>query len=83
MAHAHLHHTINCLVGPHGDGFDVKELNPCKDLGNGAIPDIADATRVKSLRAALALIEAGLRSDDLDTAKKLGALAAAEIKKAE
>ena len=83
MARAHLHHTINCLVGPHGAGFDVKELNPCKDLGNGAIPDTEDATRVKSLRAALVLAEAGLRSDDLDTAKKLAALAAAEIKKAE
>src|SRR6266511_4230816 len=37
MAHAHLHHTINCLVGPQGDGFDAKELNPCKGFGNGAI----------------------------------------------
>ena len=83
MAYAHLHHTISCLVGPHGAGFDVKELNPCKDLGNGAIPDTADTTRVKSLRAALAIAEAGLRSDDLDTVKRLGALAAAEIKKAE
>ena len=83
MAYAHLHHTINCLVGPHGAGFDVKELNPCKDLGNGAIPGIADAMKLKSLRAALALAEAGLRSDDLDTVKKLGALAAAEINKAE
>jgi hypothetical protein len=83
MAHAHLHHAINCLVGPHGAGFDVKELNPCKGLGNGAIPGVADATRMKSLRAALALAEAGLKSDDLDTAKRLGALAAAEINKAE
>jgi len=24
----HLHHAINCLVGPKGDGFDSKELNP-------------------------------------------------------
>jgi hypothetical protein len=83
MAYAHLHHTINCLVGHHGAGFDVKELNPCKGLGNGAIPDTADTTRVKSLRAALALAEEGLRLDDLDTVKRLGALAAAEIKKAE
>ena len=83
MAHAHLHHTINCLVGPQGDSFDAKELNPCKDFGNGAIPDTEDATKVRSLRAALGLAEAGLQSDDLDTAKKLGAQAAAEIKKAE
>ena len=83
MAHAHLQHTINCLVGPQGDAFDTKQLNPCKDFGNGAIPDTEDAMKVKSLRAALGLAEQGLKSDDLDTAKKLGVQAAAEIKKAE
>jgi hypothetical protein len=82
-AHAHLQHTINCLVGPQGDGFDAKQLNPCKEYGSGAIPDTDDAMKLKSLRAALGLAEAGLKSDDLDTAKKLGAQAAAEIKKAE
>ena len=81
MAHAHLHHTINCLVGPQGTGFDAKELNPCNDFGNGAIPDTEDATKLKSLRAALGLAEEGLKSDDLDTAKTSGAQAAAEIKK--
>jgi hypothetical protein len=39
--------------------------------------------KLKSLHAALALAEAGLKTDDLDTAKKLGAQAAAEIKKSE
>jgi hypothetical protein len=38
---------------------------------------------LKSLGAALGLAEAGLKSDDLDTAKKQAAQAAAEIKKAE
>jgi hypothetical protein len=82
-AHAHLRHTINCLVGPRGKGFDAKELNPCKEFGNGAIPDTTDATKLKSLRAALGLAEEGLQSNDLDTAKKLGVQSAAEIKKAE
>jgi hypothetical protein len=27
----HLHHVINRLVGPKGQGFDDKEVNPCKD----------------------------------------------------
>ena len=83
MAHTHLQHTINCLVGPKGNGFDAKQLNPCKDFGDGAIADTEDATKVKSLRAALGLAEAGLKSDSLDTVKNLGAQAAAEIKKAE
>ena len=80
MAYAHLHQTISCLVGPYGAGFDVEEHNPCNALGNGAIPDTADTT---SVQVALAIAEAGLRSDDLDTVKRLGTLAAAEIKKAE
>ena len=55
---AHLHHTLNCLVGPGGDGFDAKQMNPCAQAGNGAIPDAKDAkpdpTKVK------------VKGDDLD-----------------
>jgi hypothetical protein len=38
QVHMHLHHTVNCLVGPTGQGFDAKEANPCQKLGSGAIP---------------------------------------------
>ena len=34
--HMHLHHTLNCLVGPSGAGFDAKEINPCANAGSGA-----------------------------------------------
>lgn len=37
----HLHHTLNCLVGPGGDGFDPSAGNPCRSAG-GAIPQTAD-----------------------------------------
>lgn len=70
MAHTHLHHTINCLVGPDGKGFDAEALNPCKDLGNGILPDTQDAQQKKAFEAALAKAEAGLASDKLDTATK-------------
>ena len=36
--HAHLHHALNCLVGPGGNGFDAKEINPCAHAGNGSFP---------------------------------------------
>src|SRR5512133_341441 len=49
MAHAHLHHTINCLVGPNGSGYDANALNPCKDMGSGAIPDTQDASKAAAL----------------------------------
>jgi hypothetical protein len=59
------------------------ESRGIKDFGNGAIADTEAGTKAKSLRAALGLAEAGLKSDNVDTAKKLGARAAAEINKAE
>lgn len=67
--HTHLHHAVNCLVGPEGEGFAPKEMNPCKALGNGAIPDTEDEMRKESLRAALERANAGLAADDLADAK--------------
>lgn len=81
MAKSHLHHTVNCLVGPKGRGFDSKELNPCKDLGNGAIPDTTDAAKKKDLQAALNMARAGLRAKDLAAAQKHAADAEAALKK--
>ena len=46
--HTHLHHVLNCLVGPAGSGFDAKELNPCANSGTGAIPDKADASKAEA-----------------------------------
>jgi hypothetical protein len=70
QVHMHLHHTVNCLVGPTGQGFDAKEANPCQRLGNGAIPDTTDSATKAKLTAALAKAQAGLKSDDLTAAKK-------------
>jgi hypothetical protein len=69
-AQTHLHHVINCLVGPKGQGFDDKEANPCKDQGNGAIPDTSDAARKAALMQALAKANEGLRQTDLAAAHK-------------
>jgi hypothetical protein len=66
----HLHHTVNCLVGPKGKGFDTDVANPCKDEGNGAIPDTKDAAKKKALRHALAKVNAGLKSTDMATAQQ-------------
>ena len=66
----HLHHVVNCLVGPKGQGFDDKEANPCKDQGNGAIPDTTDAVRKAALIEALAKVNEALRQTDMATAQK-------------
>jgi hypothetical protein len=73
QAHMHLHHTVNCLVGPKGHGFDAKEADPCQKLGSGAIPDTTDAATKAKLTAALAKAETGLKSDDLTATKKAAA----------
>ena len=66
----HLHHVINCLVGPKGQGFDDKEANPCKDQGNGATSDTIDEVRRTALMQALAKANEGLRQTDLAAAHK-------------
>jgi hypothetical protein len=81
-AHTHLHHTVNCLVGPDGQGFDAKELNPCQGKGNGALPDTTDTAKKQMLQEALAKAQEGLASDDLATAKLDAAAAQAILKKA-
>lgn len=66
MAHAHLQHVINCLVGPNGTGFDAKAEDPCKGQGNGAIPDAAsDHALHAKLESALSDAQAGLKADSL------------------
>jgi hypothetical protein len=81
MVHTHLHHTINCLVGPKGKTFDAKALNPCKDLGNGAIPDSTDAAQKKALQAPLDKARAGLKANELAAAQKDAGEVEAMLKK--
>jgi hypothetical protein len=78
--HMHLHHTVNCLVGPKGQGFDANEANPCQKLGDGAIPDTTNAATKSKLTHALANAQAGLKSDDLAAAQKAAAEAQAALK---
>jgi hypothetical protein len=66
----HLHHVVNCLVGPKGKGFDATPGNPCKDQGNGAITDTKDSKQKKALQAALAKANAGLKAKDMTAAQK-------------
>ena len=70
MVHMHLHHAVNCLVGPAGAGFDASNANPCAKAGSGAIPDSMDAGQKAKLQTALKTAQAGLASSDLATAQK-------------
>ena len=78
--HMHLHHAINCLVGPQGTGFDSTNVNPCANSGNGAIPDTADPSKKKALQAAVDEAQTGLSASDLGTAQKDAADTSAMLK---
>ncbi|HEX4105207.1 MAG TPA: hypothetical protein VHX92_03150 [Rhizomicrobium sp.] len=67
--HMHMHHALNCLVGPGGDGFDAKQMNPCAQSGGGAIPDEMDAAKKAKLTAAKADLTKGLAEMDIAAAK--------------
>ncbi|MGH8158060.1 MAG: hypothetical protein ACREPQ_08060 [Rhodanobacter sp.] len=69
MAHTHLHHVINCLVGASGKGFDAQAGNPCQGMGQGAIVDAKGDTATESrLHAALTQAEHGVKATTLDGA---------------
>ena len=81
VVHAHLHHVVNCLVGPGGTGYDSSQEDPCKGQGAGAIPD-ASAGQKPHLESALSLAQDGLAATDLATAKARAAAAAKMLRKA-
>ena len=67
--HMHLHHALNCIVGPNGNGFDAKQMNPCANSGNGIIPDSTSAANKTALEGAAVKAREGIASNDMATAK--------------
>jgi hypothetical protein len=70
QTHMHLHHALNCLVGPQDGDFDKTNMNPCAQQGKGAFPDESDADIKTKLQSAMAAAEDGIASSDEATAKK-------------
>ena len=69
-AHRHLHHTLNCLVGPDGEGFDEAAGNPCRDAG-GAIPQTADGEMKERLEELATQVRDAIQNDDLPAVKEV------------
>ena len=82
LVRAHLHHALNCLVGPDGPGFDSHEMNPCANAGHGAIPD-GGLLKKLPLQAAAAEARAGIAEPDLVKAQLHAAKTADMLNKAE
>ena len=82
LVHTHLHHAVNCLVGPNGDGFDADFLDPCKGMGGGAIDAATDMKTKKALNSALDAATSGIAADSLSAAQKDAKQAASDLKAA-
>jgi hypothetical protein len=67
--HMHLHHALNCVVGPAGDGFDAKQMNPCAQSGSGALTDETDAAKKAKLMTAKGQLQKGIAETDLKAAQ--------------
>ena len=70
QTHTHLHHAMNCLVGPKDADFDRANMNPCAQQGNGAFPDESDQDVKTKLQNAMSAAADGIASSDEATAKK-------------
>ena len=68
--HEHLHHAVNCLEGPGSKVFDSGVENPCAKMGNGAIPDAANAAIKAKLQAVVDAAETGISANDEVAAKR-------------
>ena len=73
QVHLHLHHALNCLVGPHDKLFDPAAGNPCNGQGNGYLPDMqaakAEGTAYYAAYWAKQLAEQAVTSNNLAEAK--------------
>lgn len=76
----HMHHVMNCLVGPNGQGFDQAAGNPCNGQGQGAIPETTDAATKTKLESALTLTKQAVATTDMAAAKKGASDVAALLK---
>ncbi|MBN9544360.1 MAG: hypothetical protein J0I19_02725 [Alphaproteobacteria bacterium] len=77
--HTHMHHALNCLVGPKGEGFDAAQMNPCTNAGNGAIPDQTDTAKKAKLEDAKTILMKGLTETDVKAAQRSAETAVAAI----
>lgn len=68
MVQRHLHHVLNCLVGPEGDGFDQAAGNPCMSDG-GAIPQTTAPAMLEILTKQAADARAAIANTDLAAAQ--------------
>ncbi len=74
----HLHHVLNCLVGPSGTMYDAGAGNPCQGQGNGILTDIQGMSKDKYNEAwwAAQIANEAITMKNLDQGKAAGRIIA-------
>src|SRR5690242_12148990 len=80
VVRTHLHHVLNCLVGPGGEGFDAMPGNPCAMAG-GAIPQEASAEAKTKLLNVAQQVRTAISAPDMADAKKVATATQDALKK--
>ncbi|WP_147305059.1 hypothetical protein [Alkalilimnicola ehrlichii] len=70
--HYHLHHVINCLVGPRGDAFREEVGNPCEGQGRGLVHDLRGSAGRDEVDLALTAALHGLNAEQVEAARAAG-----------
>jgi hypothetical protein len=82
--HMHLHHMVNCLVGPGDEDYDAEAGDPCMGMGDGAVIDTDDSLLDKdAMGVALDSALTGLATDDYQEAHDAAVLAEQQLKDAQ
>ncbi len=83
----HLHHVLNCMVGPQDKLFDAAAGNPCKGQGNGALPDMkakmGENAQYYEASWAAQIANQGITSNNLQEAKAAAQVASLILADAE
>ena len=69
-AQTQMHAVINCIAGPGAPEFNPSVVNPCAEIGAGALVDANDTSRLPYAREALQHARGGLQTSDLAAVKQ-------------
>jgi hypothetical protein len=83
----HLHHTVNCLVGPKDRMFDAAAGDPCQGQGVGALPDIkarsGEGPQYYEVQWVARMADEALQANELNQAKAAAHIAVLALQDAE
>ncbi|HEX7325245.1 MAG TPA: hypothetical protein VF292_07815 [Rhodanobacteraceae bacterium] len=85
--HLHLHHVLNCVLGPHSKQYSAaaEKLSAykCVGLGNGALPDSRDPAVRSDLQQVVKFADRGIQSQQFATAHQSALGVLAQLKRAQ